>query len=229
MPSLRAPALAAAALVALATLASAHTPFVCGAGSCTQGSNGTGPYHLELGWEHEPPFVDERNSVHFEVDRNDANVTGIDGLNPGNFTLTISFGTVTETLPPVYQNPGEAGVYLADLIPTRAGTYVVHVTGHVDAATPVDISASLQEVQASTLPFPDNTLSHVQVEQNLTSEAASLRALAATQSAAHSMEAQVGALQSALWAVGAVALLVAVAALVVAVMAWRRPSPPKGR
>jgi hypothetical protein len=179
--------IASAALVAVLTLAglpaaSAHTPFVCGSSGCTTNASAPGPYHLELGWEHEPPLVDQKNSVHFEIDQNNANTTGIDGQNPGNFVVTLTYGTTTETLPPLYQNQGETGVYLADVVPTRTGTYTVHVTGHLSDNTPVDIKADLQNVEASTLGFPDTTMSQKNLSDNVNTQGQQISSLQSAQS-----------------------------------------------
>lgn len=187
--------------LAVAPNASAHTAFVCGSSGCTTGASGSGPFHLELGWEHEPPMVDQQNSVHFEIDQNTANTPGIDGINPGNFTVTISFGSKMATLPALYQNlPAESGVYLTDLTPTQPGTYHVHVVGKVNDQTPVDIQTDLQQVEASTLGFPDTNPSQAQTASDLASAKQSIATLQQSQtdqgSRSASLSSQVSSLQT---------------------------------
>jgi len=91
-----------------------------------------GSYQLDVGWENEPAYVGQLNSLHLEVvdTRNKQPVNGLEktlsadvaagGLAP--FKLGISPG-------------GGEGVYNGPMIPTVTGTYTFHITGKIGTET----------------------------------------------------------------------------------------------
>ena len=91
-----------------------------------------GPYQIEVGWESEPAYVGQLNSLHLEVldGRTNKPVLGLEktltanvaagGLAPFGLELSAS---------------AEAGTYNGTVIPTVTGTYTFHITGKIEAQT----------------------------------------------------------------------------------------------
>jgi hypothetical protein len=113
-----------------------------------------GPYVFTLGWEKEPALAGYENGV--EVD-----VAGSAGRPvsqaAGKLALEVSFGDVRMVVP---LEPGaRAGLFRADLVPTRAGAYTFRILGAVRGRH-VDISSTCSDrtfecvIDASEQQFP---------------------------------------------------------------------------
>jgi len=146
-------ALLSAAVAFLAPTATAHQQF------------DAGHYHIEVGWQHEPPLVDAPNAIEVVVtdsripDEADRLVNGA-VLNP-----TLMLGGDSKSLA-VASDPEESpGVYEAAVLPTEAGMYQVHVTGTVNG-TRIDVTTTqLEEVVApSDLAFPQTHGSYLDLQ-----------------------------------------------------------------
>jgi len=84
-----------------------------------------GPYKLEIGWRDEPTLTGEKNAVFLSVNDTRTNLL-VAGLE-GNLTATLIFGS--STFKPTLGSGEQPGEYLADLIPTRPGTYNATISG----------------------------------------------------------------------------------------------------
>lgn len=116
--------LAAATLLLCATSASAHV------------TEQAGDLSLTFGWGSEPPIVGLENSIEVEV----AGASGSPAGDGGDsLQAEVAFGGERKQLELA---PGEEpGVFAAALIPTRPGTYSLHITGGVDGQR-IDIEST---------------------------------------------------------------------------------------
>lgn len=93
-----------------------------------------GKYELVVGWDTEPPFVNQKNAATIRISRAGTNpaqpVTGAEQ------TLKVEIRqdgqTRTFDLRPVF---GQPGYYAADIVPTRAGDYVWAFGGSIGGDT----------------------------------------------------------------------------------------------
>jgi hypothetical protein len=122
-----------------------------------------GKYDVEVGWDHEPALVGQINGVSINIHRagtEDA-VEGVDGT----LKVRIAFGGNEPKEFTLRSVEDKKGYYLADLIPTRAGSYVFTFVGKIEDTDvnekfesgpgrfdDVDTSDALQFPQAA----PDN-------------------------------------------------------------------------
>ena len=97
-----------------------------------------GPFRVAVGWRDEPAYAGVPNAIEVEVSRADGrNVEG-----KGSLDVEVSHGADRIRLPLL---PGETpGLLSAQLVPTVAGTYGLHVTGAIDG-TPIDIQSTCSE------------------------------------------------------------------------------------
>jgi hypothetical protein len=144
--SLRASAVAAATLLALATsfaVASAHYVFTAG------------KYRIAIGWQNEPSsgtdtYVGEQNAIQVFIDTptaSDSHGTPVSTLNQDcthpDFQVTVTVGSTTSSPfcpAPTYDHDtgnGRLDEYDYPLIPTVVGTYTFHIFGTING-TPVD-------------------------------------------------------------------------------------------
>jgi len=132
-----------AAVAFLAPAASAHQQF------------DQGPYHIEVGWQHEPPLVDEPNAIEIVVTDTRIADDGANLVNGAVLDPTLRMGTDAKSLAVAANPEDDPGVYEAAVLPTEAGTYQVHVTGTVNG-THIDVTTTqLEEVVApNDLAFP---------------------------------------------------------------------------
>lgn len=113
-----------------------------------------GDYEIEIGWLHEPSIVGQLNALVVNV----SNTSGGEAQpveDVSALTVTISYGGQSKTL--TLQPLGEdtPGQFVAPLIPTVAGEYMVTLGGKLGDT---DVSAEIhpEEVQpASILQFPN--------------------------------------------------------------------------
>jgi len=112
-----------------------------------------GDYEIEIGWTNEPPIVGQNNALVVNVSNTSSGeaqpVEDVSAL-----TVTISYGGQNKTL--TLQPLGEdtPGQFVAPLIPTVAGEYMVTLGGKL-GDTDVNAEIHPEEVQpASILQFP---------------------------------------------------------------------------
>lgn len=144
--SLRASAVAAASLLALATsftVASAHYVFTAG------------KYRIAIGWQNEPSsgtdtYVGAQNAIQVFIDiasATDSHGTPVSTLNQDcthpDFQITVSVGSTTSSpfCPALVFDPdtgnGRLDEYDYPVIPTVVGTYTFHIFGTING-TPID-------------------------------------------------------------------------------------------
>lgn len=91
---------------------------------------GAGKYDVVVGWDVEPAYVGERNAASIRISRSGTNpaepVTDVERT----LKVDIRQGAQTRTfdLRVVF---GQPGYYAADLIPTRAGDYILSFNGSI--------------------------------------------------------------------------------------------------
>jgi hypothetical protein len=109
----------------------------------------SGPYQIEMGWNNEPPFAGEENSVDVRV----SNLSGVPVTVPrGALRVEVLHGIGGVTLPLVPETlPGELHARFA---PPSAGVYLFRVIG-VLGSQKIDLTAGCSEstfecVRAST-------------------------------------------------------------------------------
>jgi hypothetical protein len=113
-----------------------------------------GEYELTVGWRDEPAIAGYVNGLDLGIQHHYPNGTTVWVVGvAGNLTAVLSTGpsNVSKALSPQF---GRDGWYTFDVIPTRAGTYKVHLTGTL-GTTPINVTVALDDVSpASDLAFP---------------------------------------------------------------------------
>lgn len=161
-----------------------------------------GRLQLTIGWENEPAFTGSHNAVSVAVA--DAKGSAVD-LGGGSLSVEVTFGDERVVLPlhPVGGRPGE---FRAWLIPTRPGTYSLHITGKIKDQ-PVDVRSTCSEKtfdcvsDASTLHFPVKDPSIGQLAESV--GRALPRADRAVAEASRARTLAIAALAAAVFALGA--------------------------
>ncbi len=91
-----------------------------------------GKYDFEVGWLNEPAYVNTPNALSISVAQHDTHKPA-DGLESA-LQAEVIFGA--ESMPlnlrPVEE---QAGLVLGDLIPTKTGSYIFHITGNLAGQT----------------------------------------------------------------------------------------------
>lgn len=159
-------------------------------------------YAGTVGWLHEPPIVDEPNAAIIRLtgpaDASGAVAPHDDGHDhhhgasdsvaisgqARNLSVTLRVGGQETTLQ-LRERHGAAGEYLADVIPTVPGVYNATYSFTVDGETH-SFSVDLQAVvPPSAQAFPEETMSHYELQREidaLKEEVAALKAEAQAQS-----------------------------------------------
>lgn len=189
-----------------------------------------GPYHLAIGWVHEPTYVGEENAVEVFV-TDTANKT-VDDLTPDDLKVVVSTGGQQSdplALAPSFDPDtglGRHGDYLAPIIPTSPGDYTFHVTGSIHG-TAVDQTATSSDstfdsaVAPTVIQFPAKlpTLGDIATRfdrQDARAQQAASDTTAARDAADRAMTVGV--------AVGVVGIVLGLAAVLLGWLAWRRAS-----
>ncbi len=94
-----------------------------------------GKYEVEVGWDREPTYANQPNAATIMVYKADGR-TIVEGLEK-TLKIKIAFGGSEPKDFPLKANWGKPGYYVADLIPTRAGSYLFTFTGVIED-TPIN-------------------------------------------------------------------------------------------
>ena len=88
-----------------------------------------GKYELAAGWLNEPTYVGLQNAVYLRV--TDTETKKPVGHLEDSLKVEVSFGGKTLNLK-LRDLHDQEGVYVADLVPTKAGTYIMRFTGEIE-------------------------------------------------------------------------------------------------
>lgn len=115
-------------------------------------------YQLEAGWDIEPPIVDFRNRIVFEITKSPSSSVFEPVTNAfADLEATVKLGGVSKILD--IDTDSSPGHYSSKIIPTKIGSYVISLNGMIDN-TPIDIEISIEDVETSdSLDFPLRQLS----------------------------------------------------------------------
>ena len=108
-----------------------------------------GNYTLEAGWSIEPPLTNNLNEIVISVLENDSPVRNA----MKDLSISIKYGGINKKLNFI---PSEesAGLYLADIIPFKLGTYSLNLKGAIGTQS-INNDIQIEEVEdAKKLTFP---------------------------------------------------------------------------
>lgn len=120
-------------------------------------SNEYGNITVITGWDQEPPLIDELNDVLVGVTRNsDAeDSTSVPVRNAlADMNIAVKYGGVTKSLDFV-PSEEEAGYYVAEILPTRVGSYSLTLNGTIDGQSIGD-EVQIEDVESKQgISFPE--------------------------------------------------------------------------
>jgi hypothetical protein len=128
-----------------------------------------GAFRVTVGWGDEPAYTGFKNAV--EVDIADAKGAPVSDLREASLSVEISFGDQRLTLP-LRPAAGAPGRFVAWLVPTRAGTYTLHVSGKVSGQA-IDLRSTCSDttfecvVDAAEVQFPAKDPSPGQIAERV--------------------------------------------------------------
>lgn len=108
-----------------------------------------GNYTLEAGWSIEPPLINNLNEIVISVLENDSPVRNA----MKDISISINYGGINKKLNFI---PSEesAGLYLADIIPSKLGTYSLNLKGAIGTQS-INNEIQIEEVEdTKKLTFP---------------------------------------------------------------------------
>lgn len=108
-----------------------------------------GNYTLEAGWSIEPPLINNLNEIVISVLENDSPVRNA----MKDISISINYGGINKKLNFI---PSEesAGLYLADIIPSKLGTYSLNLKGAIGTQS-INNDIQIEEVEdVKKLTFP---------------------------------------------------------------------------
>lgn len=115
-----------------------------------------GNFTVEVGWSNEPPLVGEINNAIVQVNKGtESNSTPVRNALSEMYVL-VKYGGVTKTLD---FKPSEqsAGLYQAEMIPTRLGSYSLVLNGTLQGQSIINAEIPLDDVESKQkLSFPDS-------------------------------------------------------------------------
>jgi hypothetical protein len=115
-----------------------------------------GNFTVEVGWSNEPPLVGEINNAIVQVNKGtESNSTPVRNALAEMYIL-VKYGGVTKTLD---FKPSEesAGLYQAEMIPTRLGSYSLLLNGTLQGQNIINAEIPLDDVESKQkLSFPDS-------------------------------------------------------------------------
>lgn len=139
-----------------------------------------GKYTFVVGFLNEPAYTDLPNSLDMRI-MDTQSGKPVDGLEK-TLQAQIVFGASTMPLQ-LRARFGQSGAYLADVVPTKAGTYIFHITGSVQGQN-VD-----EQFESGPNTFSDvEDLTDLQFPQKASTALALTTQLQAAQSAASSAQ-----------------------------------------
>lgn len=114
-----------------------------------------GPYAIEYGWLNEPVIVDEPNALVLNFGPAEGGEGGAaPEVDVSNLKIEVVFGSDSKVL--ALQPLGEdtPGQFVAPILPTRMGQYVVRLSGHVSSElgdTDVNVEVQPEAVEGQDL------------------------------------------------------------------------------
>ena len=130
-----------------------------------------GKYDVEVGWDREPTLVNEPNAASIQIYKAGTQ-TPVEGVEK-SLTVKIAFGGNTPKDFQLHSVEDKKGYYLADLIPTRMGSYIFTFVGDIEGTAVnerfesgpgrFDDVVSLDSLQFPQA-VPDNTAMAVQLK-----------------------------------------------------------------
>jgi hypothetical protein len=115
-----------------------------------------GNFTVEVGWSNEPSLVGEINNAIVQINKGtESNSTPVRNALAEMYIL-VKYGGVTKTLD---FKPSEqsAGLYQAEMIPTRLGSYSLVLNGTLQGQSIVNAEIPLDDVESKQkLSFPDS-------------------------------------------------------------------------
>jgi len=196
-------ALGKAGLVITVTVAAASTLFASPAAAHVHQTAGN--FEVTFGWRDEPAFTGAANAITLEI--SDLNGVPVAGAGT-SLTVEVSVGDDRTQLP--LEPTDESGLFTAAIIPTRAGTYGLHITGTIQGQS-LDVSSTCSEqtfacVQDPTVAqFPTKEPTPDQLADRVDREAGRVDAARSSASSAQTL-ATVAIVMSALTLGAALAL-----------------------
>jgi hypothetical protein len=124
------------AAAAVVSITAAAFTFLTAAPAFAHEVRTVGAYQMTVGWETEPAYVGQTNSVELFV--HDAKGAALDDLGPNGLKVQITTGSQTsDPLAMVGAFDPDTGLglhgqYLASVIPTSPGDYTFHFTGDIN-------------------------------------------------------------------------------------------------
>jgi hypothetical protein len=115
-----------------------------------------GNFTVEVGWSDEPPLVGEINNAIVQVNKGTENNSTPVRNALSEMYILVKYGGVTKTLD---FKPSEqsAGLYQAEMIPTRLGSYSLVLNGTLQGQSIVNAEIPLDDVESKQkLSFPDS-------------------------------------------------------------------------
>ena len=135
-----------------------------------------GKYTFVVGFLNEPAYTDLPNSLDMRIMETQSGKP-VDGLDK-TLQAQVVFGASTMPLQ-LRARFGQEGAYLADVVPTKAGTYIFHITGNVQGQN-VD-----EQFESGPNTFSDvEDLTDLQFPQKVPAELSLVTQIQAAQSAA---------------------------------------------
>ncbi|MGZ5484749.1 MAG: hypothetical protein ACXWFB_02405 [Nitrososphaeraceae archaeon] len=108
-----------------------------------------GNYTLEAGWSIEPPLINNLNEIVISVLENDSPVRNA----MKDLSISINYGGINKKLN-LIPSEESAGLYLADIIPSKLGTYSLNLKGAIGTQS-INNDIQIEEVEdAKKLTFP---------------------------------------------------------------------------
>jgi hypothetical protein len=133
-----------------------------------------GNFTVEVAWSNEPPLVGEINNAIVQVNKGtESNSTPVRNALAEMYIL-VKYGGVTKTLD---FKPSEesAGLYQAEMIPTRLGSYSLLLNGTLQGQNIVNAEIPLDDVESKQkLSFPDS--GNLGEDTNITTSTSSIGA-----------------------------------------------------
>lgn len=143
-----------------------------GAASAHEGRTVLGKYQFQVGFLDEPPVTGQMNALDLRVTVPSESNRPVEGLEK-TLRATVIVGGNARTMDlPLEPSDAQPGAYVAQFIPTRAGSYIFELSGTVEGAAIDERFESgpgrFNDVQsAQSLQFPDRSPDAASLAQEL--------------------------------------------------------------